>query len=464
MSAILNEQNSIVQLRIPPNSVEAEQSVIGGLLLNNDAFDDIRGIVKEHDFYRQDHRLIFRSMVTVLETDGQFDIMTLSQWLKDCDELENAGGLAYLGTLAKDTPSAANIVNYAKIVAKKSQYRTLISLGSELSEDAFNEDQNPSEIIQQAGNGFDDVLENQCGESVSMFDLHSDTMDMIQENIKTREEKGLTGVPCGLDTVDNLLGGWQKSRLYVIGARPGMGKTAFANQSAIFAAMNGYPAGIINLEMPRKELVLRMLSNFYQVNGTALSFGNKHEHARLQIAIQKAKDNQKPLLENAQLFVEKNLTTIDAISAKITQWVRKNKIKLAVIDYLQLVKATGESRTIAVGNISRELKLLANRLEIPIIVLSQLSRECEKQARKPEPSDLRDSGSIEQDADCIIFLHSDKSLVFDTHKQIEIGLSKVRYGSPGWIEGYAGKAPFTFEGRTQTFREADGDMYSNRYA
>ena len=457
MSAILNEANNIEHLKLPPQNNEYEQSVIGGLLLENDRYHDISGIVQESHFYRQDHRLIFRSMVEVMETDGQFDIITLSAWLKDRDLLDDAGGLAYLGTLAKDTPSAANIVNYAKGVVRKSQYRELIHIGSSISEQGFNEELDVSEIIQTQGESLDLILEGQSNKDHDMRSVITHAANTIEENVQSRNTKGLTGLPSGLPELDKRLGGFQKKRMYLIASRPGGGKTALSNQIAIATTKVGRKVGILSLEMGTEEMGIRMLAHFYNVSGTGLTMGNAETQRELSEKIHKAKDAGRPTLLDQQIFLDTDTYSLTSIVARMTQWKRKHGLDMVIVDHLGLVENKGNNRNESVGEVSRVMKKMSKRLDIAMINLVQLNRENVKNNRRPQESDLRDSGSLEQDADVIMFLHVEEESKGDEIRPLWIGLSKVRYGIPGWIpsknQHERGSAPFGFEGQTQTIRE-----------
>ncbi len=267
MSAILTSESSVEHLKVPPHSIEAEQSVLGGLLLENMAWDKIADIITEHDFYRHDHRLIFRSIAVLAETDKPRDVITLSEWLKDRDELENAGGLAYLGTLAKDTPSAANIKAYADIVREKSVLRQLISIGSEISEEAFNAGERPSrELLDEAEKKVFEIAEqgNRKQDFHTIKNLLKTTLATIDRLSKSTES--ITGASTGYTEIDGMTSGLQKGDLIIVAGRPSMGKTTFSMNLAEFIAVNDKkPVAIFSMEMPAEQLVLRMFASMGRV-------------------------------------------------------------------------------------------------------------------------------------------------------------------------------------------------------
>lgn len=463
MTAILDHENNIESLRIPPHSIEAEQYVLGAMFIDENSFYEIQGDLKVEDFYRQDHRLIFEAVEQVVENGSTPDILVMSEYLKEQGQLENAGGLAYLGTLAKDSFTSANIKRHAEIIANHAKRRRLISLGFEISEDSFEYNSDPVDIISKQSASMDAILEGSSNSEYSMEDLHKESFETIKENNRVALSRGVTGIPTGIGAIDKRLGGWQKKRLYILAARPGVGKTAFSNQIAIHAAMNGYKVGILSLEMGADELGIRAFANFYQVNVSALSFGNTEEIGKLGMKMKNRKEQGLPLLKDAQMWVDTDTYSLAEVSARMTQWKRKHDIDLVIVDHIGLIETKDEtkSRNDQLGKISRTLKKMSKRLDISILALSQLNRESEKHKRRPQMSDLRDSGNIEQDADSIIFLHvnpDDKGL---TPIPFHIGMDKVRYGVPGWImqknnQGdIVEESRFRFDGRTQTIHEID---------
>lgn len=456
MTAPVQTEYQPESLRVPPHSNEAEQSILGALLREPEHYPEVQGLIKEDDFHRQDHSLIFRGIVAMIDQDEPVDVVTVSEYLKDIEELERAGGLAYLGTMAKDVPSAANIRGYAKRVAKHSRQRRLIAVGSELADKAFDPSSDATDLIQKVGNELDSVLDFQEGETFDMKSIIKTTMDHIEENVETRKTKSVTGIPIGIPEIDDRLGGLRKKKVYLIGARPGGGKTALSNQGAIHAGMNGYKVGIISLEMDNEELGYRMMAHFYQVSGTGLMFGSEEEVNKLKGKIANYKSSGKPVLADAQMQLDTDTYSLSGIVARLTQWKRKYGLDVVIVDHIGLVENKGNNRNESVGEVSRTFKKLSKRLDVAMIVLVQLNRENVKNNRRPQESDLRDSGSLEQDADVIIFLHVEDESKGHDIRPLWIGLSKVRFGIPGWIpsknQHEPAGAPFGFEGKTQTIR------------
>jgi len=279
MSAILSPTDDFQQLKVPPHSIEAEQSVLGGLLLENRAWDKVADVVGEQDFYRQDHRLIFRSIATLAEQDKPLDAITLSEWLKDRDELENAGGMAYLMTLAKDTPSAANIRAYAEIVREKSVLRQLISIGSEITDDAFNAGERPSkELLDEAERKVFEIAEqgNRQQDFQPIKGLLKSTLAHIDELSKS--DATITGAETGYTDLDDMTSGLQSGDLIIVAGRPSMGKTTFSMNLAEFIAINDKkPVAIFSMEMPAEQLVLRLFAS----NGRVHRLGLGHSKVPL---------------------------------------------------------------------------------------------------------------------------------------------------------------------------------------
>jgi len=456
MSAILSPSNEIEQLKVPPHSIEAEQSVLGGLLLENRAWDKVADVVAEHDFYRQDHRLIFRSIETLAERDQPLDIITLSAWLKDRDELENAGGLAYLGTLAKDTPSAANIRAYAEIVREKSILRQLISIGSEIADEAFNSGERPSkELLDEAERKVFEIAEqgNRQQDFQNIKGLLKSTLAKIDELSKT--DATLTGAETGFTDLDNMTSGLQKGDLIIVAGRPSMGKTTFSMNLAEFIAINDKkPVAIFSMEMPAEQLILRMFASIGRVPLNDIRTGKIREEdwPRIGMAVK--------TFGETKLFIDDTAAMSPTeIRAKARRLAREHgQIGCIVIDYIQLMQASGKSdnRAAEVSEISRGLKALAKELECPVIALSQLNRSLEQRPNKrPIMSDLRESGAIEQDADVIMFIYRDEVYNEDTPDK---GMAEVIIGKQR--NGAIGKVRLTFTGKFTRFDNFMPEVYA----
>jgi len=463
MSAVFEPHNNLVedlndlqQLKVPPHSIEAEQSVLGGLLLENRAWDKVADVVDEHDFYRQDHRLIFRSIAVLAESDNPLDIITLSNWLKDRDELENAGGLAYLGTLAKDTPSAANIRAYAKIVREKSVLRQLISIGTEITDDGFNAGDRPSkELLDDAEKKIFEIAEQ--GNRQQDF---QNIKNLLKSTLKTIEERGkssdaLTGAETGYTDLDEKTSGLQNGDLIIVAGRPAMGKTTFSMNLAEFVAINDKKAvAIFSMEMPAEQLILRMFASIGRVPLNDIRSGKIREEdwPRIGMAVK--------TFGETKLFIDDTAALSPTeIRAKCRRLAREHgNLGLVVIDYIQLMQTGSQSdnRAAEISEISRGLKQLAKEMECPVIALSQLNRSLEQRPNKrPIMSDLRESGAIEQDADIIMFIYRDEVYNEDSPDKgmAEVIIGKQRNGAIGTVR-------LTFTGKFTRFDNYMPDVYA----
>ena len=457
MSAILNENNAIEHLKVPPHSIEAEQSVLGGLLLDNTAWDKVADVVTERDFYRHDHRLIFRSISILAEKDEPLDVITLSSWLKDRDELDNAGGLAYLGTLAKDTPSAANIKAYADIVREKSVLRQLISIGSEISEDAFNAGERASrELLDEAEKKVFEIAEqgNRKTDFHDIKTLLKQTLANIDELSKS--DSSITGASTGYNDLDDMTSGLQKGDLIIVAGRPSMGKTTFSMNLAEFIAINDKkPVIIFSMEMPAEQIVLRMFASMGRVPLNDIRSGKIREEdwPRIGMAV-KAFGESKIFIDDTAALSPTEMR------AKARRLHREHgSIGCIVIDYIQLMQsgAKSDNRAAEVSEISRSLKALAKELECPVIALSQLNRSLEQRPNKrPIMSDLRESGAIEQDADVIMFIYRDE--VYNPDEADNKGHAEVIIGKQR--QGAIGKVNLTFTGKYTRFDNYMPDVYA----
>lgn len=463
MSAILNSDNNIEFLKIPPNNISSEQCVLAGCLESIEGFYRIQGILSESDFYRQDHRLIFRTIVDLSETQENYDLIIVATNLSENHSDSEWGGLAYLGSMMKDSVWESTLEIHANKILEASKKRQIISIASELSEQTWNDHSLSSgDLIQESGSKFDLVLEGHSNSELNMKELHRETYKSIKENSALASSNGVTGIPTGLPAIDSRLSGFQKKRLYILAARPGVGKTAFSNQVAVHASMNGYKVGILSLEMGADELGVRAMANFYKVNGSALMFGVPDAVKELTLKTSNLKTQGLPTLQDAQMWVDTDTYKLGEVSAKMVQWKRKHDIDLIIVDHIGLVETDeSKSRNDQMGKITRVLKKMSKRLDVSVLALSQLNRDSEKNNRRPQMSDLRDSGNIEQDADSIIFLHVDAEDKGKYPTPFFIGMDKVRYGTPGWIpnkdqrDNFVDGAPFSFDGKTQTIKELE---------
>ena len=445
-------------LKIPPNSIQAEQSVLGGLMLDNETWDVVADRVGKEDFYRKDHRLIFQAIVALAEKNDPFDVITLSEILDKSGQLEDAGGLAYLGTLANETPSAANIASYADIVRERSVLRQLIHVGTEISNSAFNpEGRETAELLEVAEQRVFNIAEQrQRSDSgfIPVKSLLAKAVDRIEKLFQM--EGSITGVSTGFKDFDDKTSGLQSSDLIIVAGRPSMGKTSFAMNIAEHVAIKGdKPVAVFSMEMPGEQLAMRMMSSLGRIDQHKVRTGNldDDEWPRMTSAIN--------LLDKAKLFIDDTaaLSPLE-VRARTRRLTREHgQLGLIVLDYLQLMQSPGygENRVAEISNISRSLKALAKELDVPVMALSQLNRNLEQRPNKrPVMSDLRESGSIEQDADVIAFIYRDEVYNEDSeHKgKAEIIIAKQRNGPIGHVF-------LTFLGQYTRFENFSPDTYSD---
>lgn len=451
-------QRRVDDLKIPPHSIEAEQAVLGGLMLDNAAWDRVADRVSEGDFYRHDHRLIFRAVASLAERSQPFDVVTLSEWLDARGELDNAGGLAYLGALAKDTPSAANITAYADIVREHSVLRNLIRVGTEITESAYRADGRESkELLDQAEQKVFEIAE-QGARSQGGFRSIKSLLKTTVEHIDALFERDdpITGLPTGWGDFDEMTSGLQAGDLVIVAGRPSMGKTTFAINIAEYAAIKKrVPVAIFSMEMPGEQLAIRLLSSMGRINQQRLRTGRLEDEdwPRLTSAVS--------MFTEVPLFIDDSpaLTPTD-LRARARRLMREQGgLGLVVVDYLQLMQVSGstENRATEISEISRGLKALAKELKVPVIALSQLNRSLEQRPNKrPVMSDLRESGAIEQDADLIVFIYRDEVYNEDSPDKgtAEIIIGKQRNGPIGTVR-------LTFLGQYTRFENFVPEVYSS---
>ncbi len=446
----------IESLKVPPHSIQAEQSVLGGLMLDNQTWDSVADKLGEQDFYRRDHKLIFRAITQLADKLDPFDVITLSEALDAAGELENAGGLAYLGTLAKETPTAANIVAYANIVRDRSILRQLIHVGTDISDSAFNpEGRETSELLEQAERRVFEIAEQrQRGQSgfASIKSLLAKAVDKIETLYEMDGE--ITGASTGFTDLDSKTSGLQPSDLIIVAGRPSMGKTTIAmNMAENIALKSGKPVAVFSMEMPGEALAMRMMSSLGRIDQHKVRTGKltDDDWPRLTSAIN--------LLAQTKMFIDDTpALTPTEVRSRARRLTREHgQLGLIVLDYLQLMQspASGDNRVQQISDISRSLKALAKELNVPVIALSQLNRNLEQRPNKrPVMSDLRESGAIEQDADLIIFVYRDEVYNEDSPDKgiAEIIIGKQRNGPLGTVR-------LTFLGQYTRFENFAGDSY-----
>ncbi|RZT09214.1 replicative DNA helicase [Duganella sp. CF402] len=434
-------------LRVPPHSIEAEQSVIGGLLRDNSAFDRIADMMQPEDFYRYDHRIIFEQIVRMINGSKPADVITVFENLTQLGKADDVGGLAYLNAMAQNTPSAANIRRYAEIVRDRSVLRQLITVADDISGQAFSpQGKETKEILDEAESRIFAIAEQGARGAagwLAVQPLLTQVVERIDELYSRENQSEITGVPTGFIDLDRMTSGLQGGDLVIVAGRPSMGKTAFSvNIGENVAIEAGLPVAIFSMEMGGAQLAMRMLGSVGQLDQHRLRTGrlNDEDWPRLTHAIQKMND--------AQVFIDETpaLNPIE-MRARARRLARQcGKLGLIIVDYLQLMQGSkaGDNRASEISEISRSLKGLAKELGCPVIALSQLNRSLEQRPNKrPVMSDLRESGAIEQDADVIIFLYRDEVYNADSPDKgtAEIIIGKQRNGPIGavrltWIGQY----------------------------
>lgn len=426
-------------LRLPPHSIEAEQSLLGGLLIDNTVWERVGDIVNEADFYRDDHRRIFRQIARLIELGKPADVVTVYEALEKNGEAEHVGGLAYLGEIANSTPSAANVRRYGEIIRERAILRKLVSVGDQIAASALTPSGKDAKTLLDEAEAKVFEIAEAGARTVSGFvpiqPILGQVVDRIQELYDRDSPAGITGVPTGLADLDEKTSGLQPSDMIVLAARPGMGKTSLAlNIAETVAVEAGLPVAVFSMEMPGTQLATRFLSSVGRIDQHKIRTGklNDEEWQRLTYALGK--------LHEAPIYIDEtpglNPTDLRARCRRLHR--QCGRLGLIVIDYLQLMTSLKESdnRSAELSEISRSVKSLAKELHVPIIALSQLNRSLEQRPNKrPVASDLRESGAIEQDADIIMFIYRDEIYNPDSPDKgmAELIISKHRNGSTGTI-------------------------------
>ncbi len=456
MQSHVPQDREVESLKTPPFSKEAEQSVLGGLMLNNEAWISIADVVIEADFYLPEHQILFRAIKSLSEEGQPSDAVTLGEWLQRHDKLEKIGGGVYLALLANNTPSAANIENYAEIVQERSILRQLIQVGRKIMESALNtKGQKSSQLLDNAEKLVFEIAELGAHKNTGFQDMKtiaSKTLDRIE--YLSEQQGSITGVETGFKYFDAETLGLQSSDLIIVAGRPSMGKTTFAmNIAGHVAVNNNLPVAVFSMEMSSEQLMMRLISSTAEVHLQNIRTGklNNDEWSKLTQSLSK--------LESSLLFIDDSpaLSPTD-LRARTRRLAREHgQLGLIIIDYLQLMQVHGsnENRATEVSEISRSLKSLAKELNVPVIALSQLNRSLEQRPdKRPKMSDLRESGSLEQDSDLIVFIYRDE--VYDPDspdKNIaEIIIGKQRNGPIGMTK-------LSFQGRFTKFADLSTDSF-----
>lgn len=442
-------------LKLPPHSLEAEQSVLGGLLIDNGAWDKIVDILKESDIYREDHRLIYRHIGQVIAANKPADVITVYESLKSVNKADDIGGLEYLNALAQNVPSAANIRRYAELVRDRGILRKLIGVTEEISSAAFNTQGKPvSEVLDEAEAKVFSIAEEGSRGTQGFADIQSlltQAVERIDELYSREGHSEVTGIPTGFTDLDRMTSGLQEGDLVIVAGRPSMGKTAFSINIGEHVAMEtGMPVLVFSMEMGGAQLAMRMLGSVGRLDQNRLRTGrlNNEDWPRLTHAIQK--------LNDTQIYIDETpaLTPVELRARARRQARTCGKLGLIVVDYLQLMSSNsqGENRATEISEISRNLKGLAKELNCPVIALSQLNRSLEQRPNKrPIMSDLRESGAIEQDADLILFIYRDEVYNPDS---ADLGTAEIIVGKQR--NGPIGHCRLTFLGQFTKFENFAG--------
>ena len=422
--------------KLPPQNVEAEQSVLGGILIENDAINKVMEILTPEDFYRDAHRRIYNALINLSTRDEPADLITLTNELRKIDQLDAAGGASYIASLIDSVPTAANIEYYAKIVKEKSILRQLIQTSTDIITESYQDRSDVESFLDEAERSIFQISENRV--RPSFYPIR----DIVKQSFRTLErlyekKELVTGVPSGFKELDQMTAGFQPSDLIIVAGRPSMGKTAFCLNVAQYAAIEKRtPVAVFSLEMSKEQLVIRLLCSEAHVEGTKLRTGflSEGDWPRLTIAAGN--------LSEAPIFIDDTAAlSILELRAKARRLKADQGLGMVIIDYLQLMKgrARVESRQQEISEISRSLKAVAKELNIPVIAVSQLSRRTEERTgMRPQLSDLRESGAIEQDADLILFLYRDE--VYNRAEdnpnrgKAEMIIGKQRNGPTGKID------------------------------
>ena len=436
----LSGDSQVAKLRVPPHSIEAESSVLGGLLLDNGAWDRVGDLLVDNDFYRHEHKLIYAAIGALINASKPADVITVNEQLQNQGKAEEMGGLGYLNSLAQYVPSASNIRRYAEIVRERSILRKLVSASDEIATNAFN----------PQGKAIDRILDEaeqkifNIGEEGSRMKQGFQSMDTLVVELLDRVQEmadnpnDITGVPTGFYDLDRMTSGLQPGDMVVLAARPSMGKTAFAINIAEHVALNeGLPVAVFSMEMGASQLAVRVVGSIGRIDQGHLRTGklNDDEWPRLTEAIEK--------LRTVSLHIDETPgLTPSELRANARRLARQcGKLGLIVVDYLQLMSGSGgsggDNRATELGEISRGLKMLAKELQCPVIALSQLNRSVEQRTdKRPMMSDLRESGAIEQDADIIMFIYRDDYYNKDSKEPgvAEIIIGKQRNGPTGTVK------------------------------
>ena len=455
-----SKTKTVSTIKSVPHSFEAEQAIIGGLLLNNDAWNDVAERVVERDFYHRAHRTIFATIESLSGEDIPVDLVTLSEQLENNQELEGIGGIAYLAELLQNTPSAANINNYSDIVRERAVVRELIGVANEIAEAGYEtEGRDSAELLDFAETKVFQIAEARSDKSEGpqpLKDILKETVARIDDLCKNPRD-GITGLSSGYNDLDQMTTGFQPGDLIIVAARPSMGKTTFAMNLAEHAALNAdKPTIIFSLEMPADQIMNRMLASLGRIDQGKIRTGALDENDWASLS-----STMSILLNQGKMFIDDSSgLTPTEVRSRARRIARDHGgVSMIMIDYLQLMRvpSLSENRTLEISEISRSLKALAKELRCPVIALSQLNRGLEQRAdKRPINSDLRESGAIEQDADLIMFIYRDEVYNDESNDK---GIAEIIIGKQR--NGPIGKIRLTFQGRYSRFDDYTGAAYQD---
>ena len=446
-------------LKVPPHSTEAEQSVLGALMINNDAWFDVADIVTSNDFYRTQHRIVFEAMAALSGDNQPLDGVTISEALQSRGLLDKAGGMAYLAELAENTPGARNAAAYARIVRDRSTVRKLISAANKIADAAFMpEGKSDEELLDYAEDQVFKIAEDRAKSDGpqpvnQLLDRAVERIDELSKN-----KGALTGLPTGFADLDRLTAGLQKSDLVIVAGRPSMGKTSLAMnmvEHAIMGSKSPAPTLVFSLEMSADQLVMRMLSSLARIDQTRMRTGDLKEQDWPRFSSAAAQLRDKPL----HIDDTPALTPNEVRARARRVWREHKGLGLIVVDYLQLMRASGqpENRTNEIAEISRSLKAIAKEMRCPVIAAAQLNRALESRTNKrPVLADLRESGAIEQDADLILFIYRDE--VYNEESEYK-GIAEIIIGKQR--NGPTGTVKLSFLNHLTKFEDLASDRYEN---
>ncbi|MDP1559739.1 MAG: replicative DNA helicase [Nitrosomonas sp.] len=438
-NSIIDDQLG-VSYKTPPHSIETEQSVLGGLMLDNQAWDKVADIITDDDFYRQDHRLIYQHICKLIENNKPADVVTVAESLEISAHLQNIGGLSYIGTIVQNTPSAANIRRYAEIIRERSVMRKLAQVGTQIADASYNPaGRSAATLLDEAESKVFDIAEEGARGNQGFVDIQpllKQVVERIELLYSQDNPSDVTGIASGFRDLDQKTSGFQPGDLIIVAGRPSMGKTAFSLNIAEYVGLElGRPVAIFSMEMGGTQLAMRLLGSVGRLDQHKVRTGQLQDEdwPKLTHALGK--------LNDAPIFIDESaaLNALELRARARRLYRQHGELGLIIVDYLQLMSSSnqGENRATEISEISRSLKALAKELKVPVIALSQLNRSLEQRPNKrPVMSDLRESGAIEQDADVILFIYRDEVYNPDTQDKgiAEIIIGKQRNGPIGKID------------------------------